>query len=56
MGGRARPERNSDQAWEKWHFGFGPNPRDRQHPAQYDKARGSHPGVALVELQRIARA
>jgi Transglycosylase SLT domain/D-alanyl-D-alanine carboxypeptidase/Putative Flp pilus-assembly TadE/G-like len=31
-------------AWEPWHFGFGPNPRDRQHPAHYDAGSWEPPG------------
>lgn len=31
-------------AWEPWHFGFGANPRDRQHPAQYEKGAWEPPG------------
>jgi hypothetical protein len=31
-------------AWEPWHFGFGANPRDRQHPAQYDRGSWEPPG------------
>jgi Transglycosylase SLT domain/D-alanyl-D-alanine carboxypeptidase len=31
-------------AWEPWHFGFGANPRDRAHPAQFDKGSWEPPG------------
>jgi hypothetical protein len=31
-------------AWEPWHFGFGANPRDRRHPAQYDRGSWEPPG------------
>jgi Transglycosylase SLT domain/D-alanyl-D-alanine carboxypeptidase/Putative Flp pilus-assembly TadE/G-like len=31
-------------AWEPWHFGLGGNPRDRAHPAQYDKGSWEPPG------------
>jgi Transglycosylase SLT domain/D-alanyl-D-alanine carboxypeptidase/Putative Flp pilus-assembly TadE/G-like len=31
-------------AWEGWHFGFGANPRDRAHPAQFDKGSWEPPG------------
>ena len=31
-------------AWEPWHFGFGANPRDRAHPAQYEKGAWEPPG------------
>jgi Transglycosylase SLT domain/D-alanyl-D-alanine carboxypeptidase/Putative Flp pilus-assembly TadE/G-like len=31
-------------AWEPWHFGFGANPRDRQHPAHYDAGSWEPPG------------
>jgi hypothetical protein len=31
-------------AWEPWHYGFGPNPRDRQHPARYDQGSWEPPG------------
>jgi len=31
-------------AWEDWHFGYGANPRDRQHPAQYDAGSWEPPG------------
>jgi hypothetical protein len=31
-------------AWEAWHFGLGSNPRDRAHPAQYDKGSWEPPG------------
>ncbi|HYM56961.1 MAG TPA: D-alanyl-D-alanine carboxypeptidase family protein, partial [Solirubrobacteraceae bacterium] len=31
-------------AWEPWHFGFGANPRDRAHPAQYDRGSWEPPG------------
>jgi len=29
--------------WEPWHYGYGPNPRDRQHPAQYDRGSWEPP-------------
>ena len=31
-------------AWEPWHYGFGANPRDRQHPAQWDRGSWEPPG------------
>ena len=31
-------------AWEAWHFGFGANPRDRDHPAQYERGSWEPPG------------
>ena len=31
-------------SWEPWHYGFGANPRDRQHPAQYEKGAWEPPG------------
>jgi hypothetical protein len=31
-------------AWEPWHYGFGANPRDRAHPAQYDRGSWEPPG------------
>jgi len=31
-------------AWEPWHYGFGENPRDRAHPAQYEKGSWEPPG------------
>jgi hypothetical protein len=31
-------------AWEPWHFGFGANPRDRAHPAQYERGSWEPPG------------
>jgi len=31
-------------AWEPWHYGFGANPRDRAHPAQYNKGSFEPPG------------
>jgi hypothetical protein len=31
-------------AWEDWHYGFGVNPRDRQHPARYDQGSWEPPG------------
>ncbi|MEJ7749919.1 MAG: transglycosylase SLT domain-containing protein [Thermoleophilaceae bacterium] len=31
-------------AWEPWHYGFGANPRDRAHPAQYEKGSWEPPG------------
>ena len=31
-------------AWEPWHYGFGANPRDREHPAQYEKGAWEPPG------------
>jgi Transglycosylase SLT domain/D-alanyl-D-alanine carboxypeptidase/Putative Flp pilus-assembly TadE/G-like len=31
-------------AWEGWHYGFGPNPRDREHPAQYERGSWEPPG------------
>jgi hypothetical protein len=31
-------------AWEPWHFGLGPNPRDREHPALLDKGSWEPPG------------
>ncbi|MBN1528032.1 MAG: transglycosylase SLT domain-containing protein [Thermoleophilaceae bacterium] len=31
-------------AWEPWHYGFGPNPRDRAHPAQYERGSWEPPG------------
>ena len=30
--------------WEAWHFGFGANPRDREHPAQYERGSWEPPG------------
>jgi hypothetical protein len=30
--------------WEPWHYGYGANPRDRQHPAQYDRGSWEPPG------------
>jgi hypothetical protein len=30
--------------WEPWHYGFGANPRDRQHPARYDQGSWEPPG------------
>ena len=30
--------------WEAWHYGFGANPRDRQHPARYDQGSWEPPG------------
>jgi hypothetical protein len=30
--------------WEPWHYGFGPNPRDREHPAQFDRGSWEPPG------------
>jgi hypothetical protein len=31
-------------AWEAWHFGYGANPRDRGHPAQYERGSWEPPG------------
>jgi hypothetical protein len=31
-------------AWEDWHYGFGANPRDRAHPAQYERGSWEPPG------------
>ena len=31
-------------AWEPWHYGFGANPRDREHPAQWNKGSWEPPG------------
>ena len=31
-------------AWEPWHYGFGANPRDRAHPAQYERGSWEPPG------------
>ena len=31
-------------AWEPWHYGFGANPRDREHPAQYERGSWEPPG------------
>ena len=31
-------------AWEAWHYGFGANPRDRDHPAQYERGSWEPPG------------
>lgn len=31
-------------AWEPWHYGFGANPRDRAHPARYEKGSWEPPG------------
>ena len=31
-------------AWEPWHYGFGANPRDRDHPAQYERGSWEPPG------------
>lgn len=31
-------------AWEDWHFGLGSNPRDREHPAQYERGSWEPPG------------
>ena len=30
--------------WEPWHYGFGVNPRDRQHPARFDQGSWEPPG------------
>ena len=30
--------------WEDWHYGFGANPRDRAHPAQYERGSWEPPG------------
>jgi Transglycosylase SLT domain/D-alanyl-D-alanine carboxypeptidase/Putative Flp pilus-assembly TadE/G-like len=30
--------------WEPWHYGYGANPRDRQHPARYDQGSWEPPG------------
>jgi hypothetical protein len=30
--------------WEPWHYGFGANPRDREHPARYDQGSWEPPG------------
>ena len=30
--------------WEPWHYGFGANPRDRQHPARFDQGSWEPPG------------
>jgi hypothetical protein len=38
-------------AWEPWHFGFGPNPRDRAHPAQYERGSWEPPGGDPVRLR-----
>jgi Transglycosylase SLT domain/D-alanyl-D-alanine carboxypeptidase len=31
-------------AWEPWHYGFGANPRDRDHPAQLERGSWEPPG------------
>ncbi len=31
-------------AWEPWHFGYGANPRDRAHPAKYERGSWEPPG------------
>ncbi len=31
-------------AWEPWHYGIGANPRDRGHPAQYERGSWEPPG------------
>ena len=31
-------------AWEPWHYGLGANPRDRAHPAQYERGSWEPPG------------
>ena len=31
-------------AWEPWHYGYGENPRDRAHPARYEKGSWEPPG------------
>ena len=31
-------------AWEAWHYGYGANPRDRAHPAQYERGSWEPPG------------
>jgi hypothetical protein len=31
-------------AWEDWHYGYGANPRDREHPAQYERGSWEPPG------------
>jgi len=31
-------------AWEPWHYGYGANPRDRAHPAQYERGSWEPPG------------
>ena len=30
--------------WEAWHYGYGENPRDRAHPAQYERGSWESPG------------
>jgi Transglycosylase SLT domain/D-alanyl-D-alanine carboxypeptidase len=30
--------------WEPWHYGFGVNPRDREHPARFDQGSWEPPG------------
>ena len=30
--------------WEPWHYGYGANPRDREHPARYDQGSWEPPG------------
>jgi Transglycosylase SLT domain/D-alanyl-D-alanine carboxypeptidase/Putative Flp pilus-assembly TadE/G-like len=30
--------------WEPWHYGFGANPRDREHPARFDQGSWEPPG------------
>ena len=35
-------------AWEPWHYGFGANPRDREHPAQYEKGAWEPPGATTA--------
>ena len=30
--------------WEPWHYGYGANPRDQEHPARYDQGSWEPPG------------
>lgn len=30
-------------AWEDWHYGFGANPRGREHPAQFERGSWEPP-------------
>ena len=41
---RAASASSSSYAWEPWHFGYGANPRDRAHPAQYERGSWEPPG------------
>jgi hypothetical protein len=41
---RVESSRSESPYGNPWHYGFGANPRDREHPAQYERGSWEPPG------------